>query len=152
MKLNGDHVLKTNRKVVWDMLMNPEILVRITPGISELNKIDDTAYEAISEVKMGPVKGRFTGGLSLKDMMKPERFILVVNQESKIGNVKAEIGINLHEVDNDNTTIDFDGEAHLSGLLARTGQRVVSGVANTLTKQFFKSFDKEIDLLNGSEG
>lgn len=146
MKLTGEHTLKAPRKVIWDMLMNPEQLVNITPGISELNKIDDSNYEAISEVKIGPVKGKFKGDLSLENMIKPESFILSVSQKSKIGNVKADIQIYLDEEGND-TKISFDGKAQMSGLLARTGARVVSGVANSLTKQFFEAFDKEIELM-----
>lgn len=151
MKLSGSHTLKANRKVIWDMLMDPDQLVIITPGISELIKIDDTNYEAISEVKIGPVKGKFKGGLSLKEMVEPESFILVVEQKSKIGNVKADIKINLQAVENGECAIDFDGDAHMSGLLARTGQRVVSGVANSLTKQFFKAFEAEIEALQGTK-
>ncbi|GLR17929.1 CoxG family protein [Portibacter lacus] len=148
MKLNGDHVLKAPRNVVWDMLMNPDQLVKITPGISELNKRDETNYEAVSEVKIGPVKGKFKGDLELKDLVKPESFTLVVTQQSKIGNVKADVVIHLDEVGNGDTQITFDGNAQMSGLLARTGARVVSGVANSLTKQFFEAFDKEIELMN----
>lgn len=147
MKLSGDHVLKAPRNVVWDMLMNPDQLVKITPGISELNKRDESSYEAVSEVKIGPVKGKFKGDLELMDMVKPESFTLVVKQNSKIGNVKADIVINLDEVGNGDTKITFDGNAQMSGLLARTGARVVSGVANSLTKQFFDAFDKEIELM-----
>ncbi|HAK78420.1 MAG TPA: carbon monoxide dehydrogenase, partial [Runella sp.] len=39
-----------------------------------------------------------------------------------------------------------DGKADMSGLLARTGNRVMSGVASTLTKQFFKNFEDELSI------
>lgn len=148
MKLSGEHTLEAPRKVIWDMLMDPKQLVNITPGISELIQKDDSNYEAVSEVKIGPVKGRFTGALSLQDMMEPESFTLLVKQNSKIGNVKADVLIHLDEIGNGETRLSFDGKAQMSGLLARTGARVVSGVANTLTKQFFEAFEKEIELMN----
>lgn len=149
MKLTGEHTLKAPRKVIWDMLMDPDELVKITPGISELKRKDDTNYEAISEVKIGPVKGRFSGDLELKDIIKHESFTLAVEQNSKIGNVKADVAIYLDEVDDKNTHLSFDGKAQMSGLLARTGARIVSGLANSLTRQFFDAFDKEIELMNG---
>jgi len=147
MKLTGEHHLPAPRKIVWDMLMDPEQLVKITPGISELIKKDDTNYEAVSEVKIGPVKGKFKGDLALQDLIEPESFTLVVKQNSKIGNVQANVLIHLDETGNGETKISFDGKAQMSGLLARTGARVVSGVANSLTKQFFEAFDKEIELM-----
>lgn len=147
MKLKGAHTLKAPRKVIWDMLMDPNQLVKITPGISELNKVDESKYDAIAEVKIGPVKGKFKGELFIQDPVEPESFALKVKQDSKIGNVVATILINLEDEGGD-TLVTFDGDAQMSGLIARTGQRVVSGVANSLTKQFFESFEKEIEALN----
>ena len=149
MKLAGEHTLKAGRNMIWDMLMDPDRLVNITPGISELIRTSDSSFEAISEVKIGPVKGKFKGDLALEDMIKPESFTLKVKQNSKIGNANAVISINLKEVGNGHTSIDFDGNVQMSGLLARTGARVVSGVANSLTKQFFDAFEKEIELMSG---
>ena len=42
------------------------------------------------------------------------------------------------------TTVSFDGDVKLSGVLATMGQRVIGGVANTLTKQFFKNLESEL--------
>jgi carbon monoxide dehydrogenase subunit G len=39
--------------------------------------------------------------------------------------------------------VSFDGNVKLSGLLASMGQRVLGGVANMLTKQFFSNLEKE---------
>lgn len=130
--------------VVWGMLMNTDILAKIVPGISRLEKIAENEFEAISEIKLGPVSGKFSGGLTLTDIQEHQTFTLNVTQNSKIGNADAEIKISLSDLGNNQTEISFDGDAKLSGLLARTGQRVLSGVANSLTKQFFENFDEEI--------
>ncbi|MCW3111017.1 MAG: carbon monoxide dehydrogenase subunit, partial [Segetibacter sp.] len=42
------------------------------------------------------------------------------------------------------TDVTFDGEVKISGMLATMGQRVIGGVANTLTKQFFNNLEKEL--------
>ncbi len=152
MKLEGIHTLKAERRVIWVMIMDPDLLVKITPGISELVKKDEFSYEAISEVKIGPVKGRFKGELSLTELNEPESFNLKISQNSKIGNVDAKIHIQLNDLGNEQTEIIFDGDAQMSGVIARTGQRVVSGVANSLTKQFFDALDKEIEFMKGVDG
>ena len=38
----------------------------------------------------------------------------------------------------------FDGDVKLSGMLAGMGQRLIGGVSNTLTKQFFTNLEKEL--------
>jgi carbon monoxide dehydrogenase subunit G len=144
MKLKGQHNFKTTPDVLWEKLMDADTLARITPGVSRLESKGDDLFEAIADVKLGPVKGSFKGELSVLDKKEPESFTLNIKQSSKIGNVSAEVHIHIKPVSELETEMSFDGKANLSGLLARTGQRVLSGVANTLTKQFFSAMEEEV--------
>jgi uncharacterized protein len=143
MQLTGSHTLEAPTAQVWKMLMDTEILAKIVPGISRLEKIGENEYNAVSEIKLGPVSGSFSGGLTLSEIIENQGFMLNVSQNSKIGNADAAIKIILKDLGSQ-TELSFDGDARLSGLLARTGQRVLSGVANSLTKQFFSNFDEEL--------
>ena len=145
MQLSGNHVLNAPVGKVWTMLMDPVTLAQIVPAVSSLELIDDNQYKALAEIKMGPVSGSFSGNLSLLNIRENEGYSLHVKQTSKIGNADALINIALKPLDNEQTELTFDGDARLSGLLARTGQRVISGVANTLTKQFFANFDEALE-------
>ena len=98
---------------------------------------------------MGPVSGSFSGKLNVVDKQEPRSFVLNIKQNSKIGNVAADVKIELLSVSDNETELSFDGKANLSGLLARTGQRVMSGVANTLSKQFFRALEEELDRQGG---
>ena len=144
MELKGKEILNASKEQIWTLLMDPITLAKITPGISRLEIIEDDVYDAIAEVKIGPVKGSFKGKLSLIDKVKPEAFSLVVDQKSKIGNVDAKVDIKLDTVSAYESAISFDGKANMSGVLASKGARVMSGVASSLTKQFFTALRKEI--------
>ena len=144
MQLKGTHTLPAAREQLWNHLMDPEFLARVTPGVTRLERTGDDTYEAIADIKMGPVKGSFSGDLAIKDKQEPGSFVLEVSQKSKIGNVSATIDLALESADENSTVMTFDGKAKLSGLLARMGQRVLSGVANTLTKQFFAALEEEL--------
>lgn len=144
MELKGKEILNASKEQIWTLLMDPITLAKITPGISRLEIIEDDVYDAIAEVKIGPVKGSFKGKLSLIDKVKPEAFSLVVDQKSKIGNVDAKVDIRLDTVSAYESAISFDGKANMSGVLASKGARVMSGVASSLTKQFFTALRKEI--------
>ncbi len=145
MDLNGSHILNASPDRVWSMLMDTDILARIVPGITTLEKTAENEYKAIAQVKMGPVNGSFSGGLTMQDIREGEGYTLNVQQNSKIGNADATVTIDLKSVEDNQTELTFDGKAKLSGLLARTGNRVMSGVANSLTKQFFENFEEEIE-------
>jgi len=124
--------------------MDTDTLARVVPGISRLEKTAENQYNAIAEIKLGPVSGSFSGTLSLGDIQENEGYTLHVKQNSKIGNADATVKIALKSITDEQTEISFDGDARLSGLLARTGNRVISGVATTLTKQFFNNFEEEL--------
>ncbi len=145
MDLNGSHILPASNDRVWRMLMDTDTLTKIVPGITHLEKTGENEFKAVAQIKMGPVSGAFTGGLVLEDIREGEGYTLHVKQNSKIGNADATIRIDLKPTDEGHTELRFDGGAKLSGLLARTGNRVMSGVAHSLTKQFFENFEEEIE-------
>lgn len=124
--------------------MDTEILAKVVPGISKLERIGENSFKAIVEIKMGPVSGAFNGNLQMEDIDEPKGFTLKIQQNSKIGNANAAIKISLLPVAENQTEVAFDGDAKLSGLLATMGNRVIGGVSNTLTKQFFTNLEKEL--------
>ncbi|TAH18297.1 MAG: carbon monoxide dehydrogenase [Cytophagales bacterium] len=145
MQLNGSHTLNAPKEQVWAMLLDPETLTKIIPSLKSLEATESGIFKAICEVKMGPVSGTFEGTMETTKLVPTESFTLIMKQNSKIGNVAAEGNIHLKAISETETEMLFDGEANLSGLLARTGQRVLSGVANTLVGMFFKALEKEIE-------
>ena len=144
MQLAGKYVLHAAPPKVWATLMNKDSLVNIVPGISRLEETGDHSFTSILDIKLGPVSGSFTGNLQLADLQEPNAFTLKAQQNSKIGNANAAIKINLAPVGDGDTEIIFDGDVKLSGILASMGQRVMGGVSNTLTKQFFSNLEKEL--------
>ncbi len=145
MKINGTYRLNATTDVVWNMLMDPAVLEKVTPGVKQLEPLGEDSYSAISEVRIGPVKGTFEGNLSVRDKVEEESCLLVIDQKSKSGNVIAEIGMQFNALDDGNTEVKYTGEAKMSGMLARMGQRIMSGVVSTLSKQFFQAFEKELE-------
>jgi len=143
MTLEGNYTLNAPREKVWDMLMDPEVLARITPGITSLEKIDEDNYKAIAQIKVGPVGGAFSGNLSLADRKKPESFSLTIQQNSKIGNANAVVHMTLTPTDEGQTAIHYTGEVKLSGMLSTMGGRVITPVAKMLSQQFFEALEKE---------
>jgi len=144
MQLTGKHIFNAPPSVLWNMLMDTEILAKVVPGISKLERIGENSFKAIVEIKMGPVSGAFNGNLQMDDIDEPKGFTLKIQQNSKIGNANAAIKISLLPVPENQTEVAFDGDAKLSGLLATMGNRVIGGVSNTLTKQFFTNLEKEL--------
>src|SRR4030095_3600144 len=126
------------------MLMDTDTLAKIIPGISRLEKTGENSFKSILEIKLGPVSGSFTGDLQLENITEQKGFILKVRQNSKIGNADATIKIDLMHINSSETEVGLDGAVMVTGQLASIGQRVLGGVANVLTKQFFANLENEL--------
>lgn len=145
MQLAGKHLLHAAPAKVWATLMNKDTLAHIVPGVSRLEQTGDHTFKSTLDIKLGPVSGSFTGNLQLDDLQEPNAFTIRSQQNSKIGNANAAIAIKLTPVGDHDTEIAFDGDVKLSGMLASLGNRLMGGVSNTLTKQFFSNLEKELE-------
>jgi len=145
MKISGDHKADTDIANLWMLLQDEEVLARISPGISRIDKISEDHYKAISDINIGPVRGSFEGELRLKDKIENETMTLELQQKSKIGNAIATIVMKLTPDGENAAFINYQGSAKVSGRLATMGQRILGGVIKTLSKQVFSELDKVIE-------
>lgn len=144
MKVKGSHALNADKGTIWAMLNDPEVLTKITPGVSKLERIEGNKFIAISDVKIGPVRGSFEGNMEINNRVENEKMTVVLDQKSVMGNAIAEIGMTLVSIDDGKTEIRYEGKAKLSGKLASMGQRILGGVVNTLSKEFFRELEREL--------
>jgi uncharacterized protein len=148
MLLTGKHTVNAPINKIWSMLMDPDVLARITPSITSLVPIDGDNFTAIADVKIGPIKGRFTGTLKISERVEPTNFNLGVQQNSPMGNAAAVMAMTVKELSPEQTEVSFSGDVRLSGTLAVMGGRVITPVANMLSKMFFDDLQKEVNAAN----
>ena len=144
MELKGKRNVETDPATLWNMLMDVEILPKIVPGISKLEKTGENTYKSVLEVKFGPVSGEFTGDMQMEDISHQRSFTLKAQQHNKIGTVNSAMKIDLIPISDNETEVAFGGEITISGLMSMMGQKVLGGVTDMLTKQFFANLDREI--------
>lgn len=147
MEISGSHSINKSPEDIWLSLNNPDVLARITPGLTDLESIGIDKFRAISVIKIGPVKASFEGELEMKDKTENEKMVVTIKQDSKIGNVNAAIEMILVRGDGE-TTINYKGEAKMAGKLATMGQRIVGSVVTSLSKQFFVNLENEFKTNN----
>jgi carbon monoxide dehydrogenase subunit G len=144
MELKGNRNVETDPVTLWNMLMDVEILPKIVPGISKLEKTGENTYKSTLEVKFGPVSGEFTGDMQMEDICHQKTFTLKAQQHNKIGTVNSVMKIELMPMSDKETEVAFSGEVTISGLMKMMGEKILGGVTDMLTKQFFTNLDNEI--------
>lgn len=76
MELADEITIPAPRAKVYDALNDVEILKACIPGCEELDKESDTELVAKVTLKVGPVKARFSGRVTLDRSKAPDSFSL----------------------------------------------------------------------------
>ncbi len=145
MDMVGEVRLEASRSVVWDALNDPEILKKSIPGCEELQKLSDTSYTAVVVSKVGPIKARFLGNVTLSEINAPSSYILIgEGQGGMAGFAKAEIRVDLEELDQSLTLLRYTVKANVGGKLAQLGSRLIDATARKNADDFFDGFGKAV--------
>ncbi len=144
MELKDEIVIKAPRDAVYVALNDPDILRECIPGCEELTKNSDTELEAKVTLKIGPVKARFKGRVTLIPDAPPEHFSLRgEGNGGAAGFAKGGADVTLEEHP-DGTLLKYDASADIGGKLAQLGNRLIQGTAKKLAGQFFDNFAEKV--------
>lgn len=144
LEMNGAYELPVPRERVWAALNDPETLKRCIPGCEELEKVSDTEFRAVAVAKVGPVKARFKGNVTLSDLDAPASYRISGQGDGGIAGFAKGGAVVRLEPSGAGTTLSYEAEAQIGGKLAQIGQRLVAGTAKKIADQFFENFAKAV--------
>jgi hypothetical protein len=138
--MSGEVQIPASRETVYAKLNDPEVLKQCVPGCESLEKLSDTEFQAVSVMKIGPVKAKWGGKVTLSDLDPPNGYkITGEGQGGVAGFAKGGASVQLTEKDG-GTLLKYDVEAQIGGKLAQLGQRLIAGAAKKMADDFFAKF------------
>jgi carbon monoxide dehydrogenase subunit G len=150
MTMSGEYLLPAAREVVWQKLNDPAVLKECIPGCEELQKVSDTEFQAVATVKIGPVKAKFKGKVTLSDLDPPNGYRISGQGEGGVaGFAKGGAVVKLVPKDG-GTLLHYEVEAQIGGKLAQLGQRLINGAAKKLADEFFQKFAATVAASQGA--
>ncbi len=140
MDLTGEYRINAPRETVWDALNDPEILKQCIDGCEELNKDSGTEFSARVTAKVGPVRAKFSGKVTLSNIDAPNGYTISGEGQGGVaGFAKGGADVTLTE-DGAVTVLNYTAKAEVGGKLASVGSRLVEGVAKKTADDFFGKF------------
>ena len=140
MELNDEIRINAPRDVVYAALNDPAILKECIPGCEELIQHSDTDLEAKVVLKVGPVKARFAGKVTLDKTGAPDSFSLTgEGSGGAAGFAKGGAQVELEDQGAE-TILRYTAKAQIGGKLAQLGNRLIQGTAKKLAGNFFEKF------------
>ena len=144
MKVTGTHTLAVPRGVVWEAILDPEVLSHTLPGCEDMAPVGDNQFRGKLKMKVGPVQGLFEGGVELLDLDPPNGYNLKMDGKGAPGFVTGTGSIRLEDMDDGGTLLHYDIDARVGGRIAAVGQRLLDSSAKVLTRQGLQGLEKQL--------
>ncbi len=146
MELKDEVRIHAPREQVYAALNDAEVLKASIPGCESLEKKSDTELTAKVTLKIGPVKARFNGEVTLDPSQAPDRFTLSgKGNGGAAGFAKGGAEVQLEDDGEGGTILRYDAKAEVGGKLAQLGSRLIQGTAKNLASKFFANFAEQVN-------
>lgn len=144
MEMSGEQLIPADKQKVWDALNDPELLKKCIPGCESLEKSSDTQMSATVTAKVGPVKAKFKGEVTLSELDPPNAYKISGEGKGGVaGFAKGSADVTLQE-SGAGTLVAYQVNAKVGGKLAQLGNRLIDSTAKKLAGEFFENLNKEL--------
>jgi carbon monoxide dehydrogenase subunit G len=141
MELQGEARIAAPRAKVWDALNDPAVLARCIDGVESLEPDGENRFKGSLDAKVGPVRARFSGTVSLTEIDPPSRYVLVGEGKGGVaGFAKGSAEVRLDDAEDGGTILSYTARSQVGGKLAQLGARLVEGAARGYADSFFSNF------------
>jgi carbon monoxide dehydrogenase subunit G len=143
MQMADSQRIPVAKEQVWAALNDPAILRRCIPGCESLDRTSPTEMTATVVIKVGPVKARFGGKVTLSEIEAPNSYR--INGEGTggvVGFAKGGAAVRLEAESADVTILHYGVDAQIGGKIAQLGARLIDSTAKKLAGEFFASFNE----------
>ncbi len=148
MHLEGTYTFGAPLQAVWEALLDPSVIAQALPGGETMQQVGENEYEAVMNVRVGPVQGRFEGRIELLDVEPLQGYRMKVTGQGAPGFVNGEGTLALEAAQGDaggeTVLLRYAGDVQVGGRIAGISQRLVESSAKSLTRQGLQELDRQI--------
>jgi uncharacterized protein len=142
-KVEGVKELNAPPQVVWEVLMDPEQMAKLLPGVESFEVKDPDHWSAAVKVPLG------MGGLKLKFAFeqvekRPIEYAKLSAKGQGVGaivNMQTEFHL---EPDGDKTAMRWEADVRIAGPVGSMGQRVFQPIVNQQVTQVLEALDRQV--------
>jgi uncharacterized protein len=145
MELNGSTIIAQPKEKVWAALNNEAVLQQCITGCEAMQRIDENSMSARIGIKLGPVRAKFNGQVSMANVRPLEGYTLTFEGSGgAAGFAKGSSNVELTTV-SDGTQVSYTVNASVGGKLGQIGGRMIDAAAKGMADDFFAAFGKALE-------
>ena len=150
MKIIGNAQFGAEPSVVYRALNDPAVLVGCIPGCHRLEALEQDTYAMTVAAGVGSIKGVYDGQVRLTDHQEPQSFRLHAHGAGAAGTIGADVLVTLEAGERGGTSVSYDADATVGGMIGGVGQRMLVGVSKRLAAEFFDNVDAALAAGEGT--
>ena len=140
MELNDEVKIPAELDYVYNCLNDLEVLEKCIPGCEELLEAEDGILSAKVVLKIGPIKAKFKGKVTLDLSSGPTKYSLSGEGDGGVAGIaKGSADVELVE-DGNETILKYIAKSEVRCKIAQLGSRLILSTAKKLSKTFFENF------------
>lgn len=145
LEMDGEERIAAPIGRVWEAINDPLILKASIPGCQSLEKTSDTGFAATVVLKIGPIKAKFTGQVTLSNLDPPRACAIQGEGKGGIaGFAKGAANVSLAEEGAESTLLKYTVKADVGGKIAQLGSRLILSTAKKIAGEFFATFGRKV--------
>jgi uncharacterized protein len=148
MDFSGEETIKAPRQDVWDFLIDPHKATQCAPGLQSIEVIDDSHFKCTVRAGVGMIRGNFNFDVKWGDLDEPTHAEMIANGSAAGSAVQMTSGLDLEDTDDGGTLMKWSANVRVSGKLAGVGGRLMSPVADRMTKDIFSCIRGKLEDAN----
>jgi carbon monoxide dehydrogenase subunit G len=117
------------------------------PGVESVKQIDETTYEGMLKVRVGPIGLNLTGKIFLEERDK-ENWRAALRAEAAdrmaAGAVRGKTSMTLREIGPGQTEMEMETDVNILGKIGEFGQPIIRKKADTMLKEFIENIKKQL--------
>lgn len=137
LQYNGEEIITADKATVWAFINDPEKVGRCLPDVIDVTVHDPTHFDAIAQVGVGPVRGKFKFKFELLPDAGGNRMDMKITGGGFGSAIDLTAGADVVEAGAGTTKLNWTGQAIARGPVAAVGGRVLDAQAQKLITQTF---------------
>jgi len=141
---SGEEKITASPDVVWAFVTDPEKIARSMPEVVEVTVHDPTHVDAVVQVAVGPVRGKFKLKVELQPDPSRRRIDMKISGGGFGSAVDLTAGADLVDAGDATTLLKWSGQAVARGPVAAVGGRVLDAQSQKLIAQAFTNVRQQL--------
>ncbi len=137
LQYQGREEIAAPKERVWAFVTDPASIVTCMPDVISSTVVDGRRFDAVVQVAVGPVRGKFTFHVTLEPDPGGARMAMRINGGGFGSVVDLLAGADVTAAGDNATTLDWQGKATMRGPVAAVGGRVLDAQASRIISTTF---------------